>query len=467
MVRPEDFKSIGSISFSVLLLSSLFAIVNNSTVAAEPAAVNADISSSDEVAVASGSNRFVVWYDGTPGNFDIFFRRSTDNGATWKAVVNLSTNPGISILPQIAVSGSNVYVVWTQLNSDITLGDIFIRKSTDNGATWGSKVKLSVSPYVGTNLEAATRIAVSGANVHVVWANDALQILERRSTDNGATWKPTVNLSNTTGLAHEPSVAVSGSNVYVAWMEEGHDNSDVFVRRSTDNGSTWKSKVNLSNTCSGCLADIPEVAVSGSNVYVAWSGAGKGPGLSLRSSSDNGATWKPIVNINGSEESTELTELIALGSKVYVVWSEHKFENQSNDTFFRRSTDNGATWKPVRNLSNDLNTSHAPQMAASGSNVYVVWAKGINDTQVDIVLRRSSDNGATWKSEVNMSNNAGISFDPQVAVSGSNVYIVWNDQTPGNQDILLKRSTDSGATWKSIKNLSNNAGNSNLPQIGV
>jgi hypothetical protein len=462
-----EFKSIGIISFSVLLISSLFVIVNNSTLAAEPADPNAGTTnSSDQVAVASGSNRFVVWYDGTPGNFDIFLRRSTDSGATWQPAVNLSTNPGPSILPQIAVSGPNVYVVWTQLNSDSTLGDIFIRKSTDNGVTWGSKVKLSVSPYVGTNLEASSRIAVSGANVHVVWTNDALQILERRSTDSGATWKSIDNLS-TTGLAHEPSVAVFGSNVYVAWMEEGHDNSDVFVRRSTDNGATWKSKVNLSNSCSGCLADMPQVAVSGSNVYVAWSGAGKGPGLSLRSSTDNGATWKSIVNINGSEESTELTKLIALGSKVYVVWSEHKFENQSNDTFFRRSTDSGATWKPVRNLSNDLNTSHAPQMGAAGSNVYVVWAKGINGTQADIVLRRSTDNGATWKSIVNMSNNAGISFDPQVAASGSNVYIVWNDQTPGNYDILLKRSTDNGATWKSIKNLSNNTGNSNLPQIGV
>ena len=38
--------------------------------------------------------------------------------------------------------------------------------------------------------------------------------------------------------------------------------------------------------------------------------------------------------------------------------------------------------------------------------------------------------------------NAGQKFSPQIAVSGNNVYVVWTDKTPGNFDILFKRSTD-------------------------
>src|SRR5262245_47690125 len=76
------------------------------------AAPTSGAASSDpgQIVIASGNNRFAVWQDSTPGNLDIFFRRSTDNGATWQPTVNLSNNAGPSIDPQITVSGANVYV---------------------------------------------------------------------------------------------------------------------------------------------------------------------------------------------------------------------------------------------------------------------------------------------------------------------------------------------------------------------
>ena len=48
---------------------------------------------------------------------------------------------------------------------------------------------------------------------------------------------------------------------------------------------------------------------------------------------------------------------------------------------------------------------------------------------------------------------------PAIAVSGNNVHVVWDDNTPGNSDILYRRSIDGGSTFPNvIKNLSNNAG---------
>ncbi|MGH9878505.1 MAG: hypothetical protein ACRD5H_12780, partial [Nitrososphaerales archaeon] len=74
-MKAQGFKRMGSLSLSALLISSLFIIANSS-------ASHASSTGSDEVTAASGSNRFVVWYDDTPGNNDIFIRRSADNGAT-------------------------------------------------------------------------------------------------------------------------------------------------------------------------------------------------------------------------------------------------------------------------------------------------------------------------------------------------------------------------------------------------
>lgn len=54
-----------------------------------------------------------------------------------------------------------------------------------------------------------------------------------------------------------------------------------------------------------------------------------------------------------------------------------------------------------------------------------------------------------------------------MAVSGSNVYVVWLDNTPGNFEILLRKSINAGATFGSTINVSQNAGSSGMLAITV
>jgi len=424
--------------------------------------VEAEVSGSSEISATSGSNRFVVWQDETPGNADIFFRRSTDNGATWKPKVNLSINPGSSSSPQIAVSGSNVFVVWRQANADEELvqADIFFRKSTDNGATWGSKINTSMT---GSHHSSSPRVAASGSNVYIAWVDDN-GVFSRRSTDNGATWKPKVNLGNSVA---PPQIAVSGSNVYVVWT----GSNDILLRRSTDGGATWKSVENLSNNAGESVS--PQVAVSGSNVYIIWTDLTPGnTDIFFRRSTDSGATWKSIVNVSNNPGQSRNSELTVSGSNVYVVWTQFSSSGkcQPADIFFRGSTNSGATWGSKIKISasgtnfGTVCTGALPQVAASGSNVYISWA---DDGAGDVFFRRSTDSGATWKSIVNVSNNVGNSIDPQIAFSGLNAFVVWSDNTPGNHDILMKRSVNNGGSFQAVKNLSSNSGTSNMPQIGV
>lgn len=63
------------------------------------------------------------------------------------------------------------------------------------------------------------------------------------------------------------------------------------------------------------------------------------------------------------------------------------------------------------------------------------------------------------------------SSNPSIAVSVSNVYVVWTNVTPGpplpgpESDVLYRRSTDREATFGSVINLSNNAEDSFNPSI--
>ncbi len=472
-------KGIGSISLIVLLFASTLVIIINRTSyaeALEPALVNAvpvstaASTGSDEVAPASASNRFVVWTDNTPGNDEIFFRRSPDSGATWQATKNLSNNPGNSGGPDIAVSGSNVYVVWLQANAEGLLKNIFFRGSIDNGATWGARVKITTS---GT-IDSFPQMSAVGSNVFIIWDQKDGEVYFRRSSDNGATWQGIDKLSNNPGDSRGPIIAGSGSFVYVLWTQDNAEGtaSDVFFRRSTDGGATWKPVENLSNTGG---SGGPKIAVSGSNVHVVWS---DGPiddpaDILYRRSTDNGANWKSIVNLSNDAEGSGSPHVAVSGSKVYVVWTIHPTEDPS-DVIFRRSTDNGATWKSEVNLS-DSNLGCNPslcgirglELAVSGSKVYVVWVQAATE-HYEILLARSFDSGATWKAVKSLTGDkVGFAFGPLVAVKDFNVYVVWFDSSLGDHEVFLRRSTDNGAIWKSLRNLSDNAGNSGGPQVAV
>jgi len=309
-------------------------------------------------------------------------------------IMNLSSTAGFSSDPQIAVSDNHVYVVWAEFTtrsdiqvalSDSTPGnwEIFFRSSNDNGATFGNTVNLSNS----AGESGRHRIAVSDNHVYVVWHYNA-DIFFRSSNDNGATFGNTVNLSNnpvgidentidldnnagnTTSSKRSdlPQVAVSDNHVYVVWADYVPGDYDIVFRSSNDNGATFSTAVNL-ETSSG-LADLPQVAVSDNHVYVVWADYSLAEGLTIffRASNDNGATFGDAVSLIRNVGYSASSPIAVSGNNVYVVSAVGNI-----DIFFRASNDNGATFSTAANLSKGVEASSDPHMAVSGSNVYIVW----------------------------------------------------------------------------------------------
>ena len=75
------------------------------------------------------------------------------------------------------------------------------------------------APTMSTKSQAAP-IATSGNHVYLVWPSNKttadFEIMFKASTDNGKTFGPKINLSNSTSFDSErPEIAALGSNVYV------------------------------------------------------------------------------------------------------------------------------------------------------------------------------------------------------------------------------------------------------------
>jgi hypothetical protein len=79
----------------------------------------------------------------------------------------------------------------------------------------------------------------------------------RASTDNGHTFGPKINLSNSPGVAStDAQIAAEGKNVYVIWWEKIGNGlvTGPFFRASNDSGHAFGEKIILSNGTSGGAA---------------------------------------------------------------------------------------------------------------------------------------------------------------------------------------------------------------------
>jgi hypothetical protein len=150
---------------------------------------------------------------------------------------------------------------------------------------------------------------------------------------------------------------------------------------------------------------------------------------------------------------------------VYVVWTDVAPDFSNFDIFFARSTNNGLTFSEPENISETTGDSSGAQISSEGNNVYVVWEDFTPGTFFDIFFSVSTDGGLTFSTPDNISENAGFSTFPQISSDGNNVYVVWYDNTPGNFDIFFARSTDGGLTFSTPDNISENTGSSFVPQI--
>ena len=175
-----------------------------------------------------------------------------------------------------------------------------------------------------------------------------------------------------------------------------------------------------------------------------------------------GATGQSIIGpqgergFNGTQGPPGPSGVVNV-SNAYVVWAE---DSEDADIIFRASQ----TLDTI-NISNNTGTSNSAQISSSGNNVYIVWQEGIF-VNSDIFFAFSTDNGITFSSPDNLSEeNTDDSSGPQISSEGNNVYVVWQDSTPGNDDIFYTINNQDFGLFGSALNLSHNAGESFDPQI--
>lgn len=298
------------------------------------------------------------------------------------------------------------------------------------------------------------------------------------------------NAKTDKGQDYSPSIATDGAGTWiVVWQSNGKpaspigDEGDIFYAVSTDDGRTWSNPDTLNtNAASDTMQDPEPVIASDGNGHwiVVWASQENLNGaidmdwdILYSVSSDDGGTWSDPAPLNtnaATDSNTDQSPAIASDRNGHwvVVWGT--FDSlggtigNDGDIAVARSSDNGATWTPPvalnTNATSDTGMDSFPLIVSNGVTWLAGWqvqdfSGGGYGPDADVMLARSTDNGATWSAPSPLNSNAATDASDEVAVTlsaGANGTCVagWTSYVLSagwEINVAYTTSADHGVTW--------------------
>ncbi len=324
--------------------------------------------------------------------------------------------------PRAACWGDTIHLVWWQAYTGHD--EIFYKRSTDAGVTWGADVMLSVEDDQWSRVRG---VAVVGSVVHVVWSEQSFGLFYRRSTDGGSTWQ---GIDSVVPGMNYASICAVDDTVYIAGM-----GSDGILRftKSYDGGNTWQPVIEVTKASSS-----PRIRTISNNILSLVISYAKGNSPVCTEvyqvvSYDGGQTWLDSVMV--SQNDSVAGQLPAMDTDdstgIHISWYDYKYSPYAwtGDIFYRASRDSGNSWEEIDSLT-VMHRAIRSDILAEGSNLHLVWEDDRNgfDENFEIYYRMSTDLGRTWLSEERLTNAPYHSMCPSLACGGGYLHLFWQDR---------------------------------------
>ena len=299
---------------------------------------------------------------------------SDDNGLSWQASKPLLPFPTGQFDPQIVVDPldrQTVYASWLQNNKR----DIVVARSLDYGRTWSFAWALR-----GREETDKPVLTVRGNDVYVGF-NREETFLVAASHDAGQAFRIAVinpNAGPGSSLAGGATVDPSG-NVFFGWTAYAREQTQtrpvsVYISRSSDGGRTW-STVLLDQSSAppeceaqGCGngflgAQIALASDAAGSLYALWNAGAVNGGperMYFSSSTTGGITWSARTGVSAAAQGVvQAFPAIVAGvpGDVRIAWMDARWREAGHrehflwNTFYRSSTNGGATWSQEAQLS--------------------------------------------------------------------------------------------------------------------
>ncbi|NGX28915.1 MAG: hypothetical protein K940chlam1_01103, partial [Candidatus Anoxychlamydiales bacterium] len=408
-----------------------------------------------------GQYAYDLWTKNDGINDIIQVASSSDYGANWNSPIDLSGAGQNAKIPCFTNDSTekNIFAIWVRSNG---VNDIIQFSSSLNYAqTWNSPQDLSATGQNALNPHMITNFI--GDHVYAIWArsngiNDIIQF--SRSLDFGQTFSKPVDLSLTLQTAKMPQIAtnINQNCICAIWARSNGTNDIIQYKHSTDYGANWNSTLDLSET--GENARNPRILTNGTSIYAIWARQDNGIDVAqFRKSTDNGNTFSQVYNLSPTGFSVNNPRIVTSNDAKYIYVSWYTFDGMFTDVHVVISNEYGDVFTAPYVLNKygedckdtDITTD------SNGKNTYVVWVRsnGYNDI---LQLGKSNDYGVTWTKEgVDLSIPGEDAKNPRVMTNktGKEIYVTWT-RSDGSKDVIQAvSSNDYGVTYSSPETVSN------------
>jgi hypothetical protein len=313
----------------------------------------------------------------------------------------------------------------------------WVSQSTDGGTTWSPRVRTSPA----TRYADRSTLAQDGSNLYLIYVTQKCygengtgsgprQMFVRVSTDGGATWGTAKALTPKTGRVDYPWIAAANGVVLVAYTDANTGN--VYVIRTTDGFSTMK-KTKLGTTTATYsyygpegLYGFPSIGFDGTLGAITWTASNKGK-IVTRTTTNGGASWAAVKTLatSGGNANGSASEGAAVSGRVGVTWTSKTgvYYQEFNGTW-------SAKWKAYTVAAPYVGVSWAaPGLFGSGQvglafSACKVAGCNINSkANSDMVWVESTDGGANWSSPTVLSQQP-LSYNVNTYAN-----VIWKDAT--------------------------------------
>jgi hypothetical protein len=296
----------------------------------------------------------------------IVVQKSTDGGATWNDGVGVGVNPPKQQDKEWLIADhtnssfqNNLYMAWTEFDqyestNPIDSTRILFSRSTDFGETWSMPVRISDRGGdcldSDNTVEGAVPAVGPNGEIYISWAGP-LGLMFDKSTDGGRTFGEDIFVTSQVGgwdfevsgiyrcnglpvtacdISHSPY----RGTIYVLWADQrnGVDNTDIFLIKSTDGGTTWGVIKRVNNDTTTRHQFFPWMTIDPFTgiIYIVFydrrNTAGDATEVYVAKSKDGGESFE---NFKVSESPFtprsdiffgDYTNIAARNGKVYPIW---------------------------------------------------------------------------------------------------------------------------------------------------
>jgi hypothetical protein len=433
---PAKASAAGTVTLTATSLANTTASAAATiTLAAPPAPAPTTAKVLGNASVDSGFGVPVIAAD-PAGNIDeawvnpdgVHFVRSTDGGNTFSGVLipsPLGFNTQNDYLQMALDASGNINLLWSRVvDAPGTATAFDFSHSTDQGATFSKPVDVTESGQ-------AQMIVRPDGKLVVTWIDQTTFDVKAVSSTDGVTFSSPVTVW--TASTNAMDLAVAGGpqgQVYILWTKMVTMTDCSILFSASQDAATYSTPTPISGSAGSCN-QTPAVRVDASgNVDVAWDA--DGASLFFSGSANSGGTFSAPVSIPTAARPNSQEIGVGPDGTIYVLW----LTSQSGR--FASSVDSGATFSATP-ATLPLSTATGPAVFGvdACSNITVV-GQGAN---VNIVLQRSIDGGATFSDPVKISDFS-FDYEQQLVVDKSgNVHITWGVDGPPDIEYVRLPST--------------------------